>query len=116
MAQHTEAIEHNGHGHEHPGEFTYIKVAVFLVTITIVEVAIYYIDWMHDTGALVPTLIVLSAIKFSAVVGYFMHLKFDDKLFLWKFGSGLAIAASVVLVLAVLFGSHGLDYAQTLLP
>ncbi|MGH2560824.1 MAG: cytochrome C oxidase subunit IV family protein [Thermomicrobiales bacterium] len=115
MAQHAEAIEHDGHGHDHPGEFTYIKVAVILALITIVEVAIYYIEWMHDAGLLVPALITLSAIKFTAVVGYFMHLKFDDKLFLWKFGAGLVVAASIVAALAVLFGAHGLDYAQTLL-
>ena len=48
--------------HEHPGERTYIKVAVILAIITIAEVAIYYIEaW---TRVLVPTLLIMSVVKF----------------------------------------------------
>lgn len=114
MAHQIEA-EHDGHGHEHPGEFTYIKIAVFLAIITIMEVVIYYIEWMHDAGLLVPALLVLSAIKFTAVVGFFMHLKFDDRFLTWIFGSGLAVAASIILVLMILFNFHALDYARALI-
>ena len=94
------AIAH-GEAHEgHPGGRLYVKVAVILAIITMIEVAIYYI--LLGKGVLVPTLIVLSAIKFIAVVGYFMHLKFDDKQFLLIFAGGLAISLSVVLVLVVM--------------
>src|SRR4051812_40427314 len=98
------------HEHEHPGELTYIKVAITLAIITMVEVAIWYIDWMQDKGLLVPSLLILSAVKFVAVVGYFMHLKFDDRRFTYMFGAGLAVAASIILALKALFHWHGIDY------
>jgi len=115
MAQSVIAEEPVVHEHEHPGEVTYIKVAVTLSIITMVEVAIWYIDWMHDTGLLVPTLLILSAIKFVAVVGFFMHLKFDDRRFTYMFGAGLAVAASIILALMALFHWHGIQYATNLL-
>ena len=101
--------------HTHPGERTYIKVAVILACITVVEVAIWYIDWMHDNHVLVPALIVLSAVKFVAVVGFFMHLRFDSRLFTYIFASGLAVALSIVLALMALFHWHTIDYVRRLL-
>ena len=85
----------------HPTERTYIMVAVILSIVTAVEVAIYYIDAIRDV--LVPILLVLSLAKFIAVVGYFMHLKMDDRRFRWMFISGLVISASIVLALMVMF-------------
>ena len=84
-------------GHDHPGDGLYIRVAIILAIVTLIEVAIYYIPAF--AGVLVPVLIVLSVGKFVAVVGYFMHLKFDSRLFRWLFVAGLAISASVVLAL-----------------
>ncbi|HEV2107827.1 MAG TPA: cytochrome C oxidase subunit IV family protein [Thermomicrobiales bacterium] len=89
--------EHEGH----PGERTYVKVAVILAVVTALEVAVYYIDALSDV--LVPILAVLSIGKFVAVVGYFMHLKFDDRRFTWVFLTGLLIAASIVAALAAMF-------------
>lgn len=113
-------IAHGGHGaalpdaheaaHHHPGDLTYIKVAIFLLIITIVEVAVYYVQWMHDSGAIVPTLLALSAIKFVAVVGFFMHLKFDDRRLTYLFGGGLALGFGTVIVLYILFVYHPIDY------
>jgi hypothetical protein len=37
------------------------------------------------------------------VVGYFMHLKFDHKMYTGYFAGGLAIAASIVGALILLF-------------
>ena len=89
------STQHDATAHEHPGEMTYIKVAIFLAVITVIEVAIYYIE-SFDT-ILVPALVVLSAIKFVTVVGYFMHLKFDDKKLAGIFGSALVISLAVFL-------------------
>ena len=76
------ALAATEHGeHEHPSERKYIEIAIFLAIITAVEVAIWYVDWMHDSGALVPTLVFLSIFKFVTVVGYYMHLKFDGLCF-----------------------------------
>ena len=48
--------EQEDHSHSHPTESTYIRVALILVAITTLEVAIYYIQWFHDSGALVPVM------------------------------------------------------------
>ena len=69
--------EQEDHSHAHPSEAVYIKIALILVAITSLEVAIYYIQWFHDSGALVPMLAILSIVKFVTVVAYYMHLKFD---------------------------------------
>jgi cytochrome c oxidase subunit IV len=89
------------HHEEHPGPRTYVEVAIILAIITAVEVAVYYISAVR--GFLVPMLLVMSIAKFLAVVGYFMHLKFDDRRFRWIFGAGLAISLSVVVALIVMF-------------
>lgn len=93
MATHREAAPHDATAHAHPGEPTYIKVAIFLAVVTVIEVAIYYVEALDRV--LVPALVVLSAIKFLAVVGYFMHLKFDDKKLAGIFGAALIISLAV---------------------
>ena len=87
--------------HAHPAENVYIRVGIILAIITAIEVAIYYIEAIEDV--LVPVLIVLSAAKFVAVVGYFMHLKFDDRRFTWIFGFGLAVAVATFVGTAAMF-------------
>ena len=52
---------------------------------------------------LVPILLVLSTIKFAMVVMWFMHLKFDNKLFSVLFIGGLVLAGLVLLALLLLF-------------
>jgi len=93
--------------HGHPGELQYIKIAAILAAVTGIEVVIYYIDALKDI--LVPALLLLSAGKFIAVVGYFMHLKFDDKRFTWVFVAGLVISFSVFLGAAAMFAYHTFD-------
>jgi cytochrome c oxidase subunit 4 len=79
----------------------YVAVAVVLAIITAVEVAIYYVPELR--GVLVPVLLMLSLAKFSLVVMFFMHLKFDAKLFTGFFISGLLLAISVIMALIALF-------------
>lgn len=101
--------------HTHPGELTYVKVAAVLAVITVIEVAIYYIQWFHDSGALVPSLLVLSAIKFATVISYFMHLKFDPKMLSWTFIFGVAFGAALILSFIALFNDHPIKYATDFL-
>ncbi len=87
----------------HPGPLEYIKIGLILAAITAVEVGIYYIEAIED--ALVPILIVLSALKFSLVVLWFMHLRFDSRLFSWLLVGGLVLAGMLfVVVLSTLGG------------
>ncbi len=94
--------EHVSEG-AHPGPLEYIKIGLILAAITAAEVGIYYIEAIED--ALVPILIVLSALKFSLVVMWFMHLKFDSRLFSWLLVGGMAlIGMLLVVVLSTLGG------------
>ncbi len=113
MAAHA-AVAHQDHDeHAHPTENFYVKVAILLTIITVVEVAIYYIEGFRDF--LVPALVVLSILKFVAVVGYFMHLKFDDKRLTWLFSAGLMVSLAVMTALVVM-GQTGGYYAPVQLP
>ena len=112
MSTHTADLHHDA-AHDHPAERTYIKVAVFLAIITIVEVAIYYIGALE--GILVPALIIMSIVKFLFVVSFFMHLKFDDRRLAWIFGLAMVITLSVVIALDVLERTNTIDYAGNFL-
>ena len=89
-------------GHPHPGAKEYLAIAVVLTVITVVEVAIFYVPQMKPV--LVPSLLTLSALKFSLVAMFYMHLKFDHRLFSWLFVVPMVIAAAVILALMKLFG------------
>ncbi|MFM8835380.1 MAG: cytochrome C oxidase subunit IV family protein, partial [Actinomycetota bacterium] len=70
----------------------YIRIALILGAITALEVTTYYVDF----GPLfLPALLIMMAIKFVMVVSYFMHLKFDNKVFSFLFYAGLVLAVGV---------------------
>lgn len=83
----------------HPSEVEYIKVAVVLAAITAGEVAVYYIAALESL--LVYLLLGMATVKFALVVLWFMHLKFDSRLFRRLFVTGL-ILALVVFAIVVL--------------
>ena len=62
--------------------------------------AIYYIEQIAPL--LAPILIVLSALKFALVAMFFMHLKFDNRLFTSLFVGGLILAGGLLISLLVL--------------
>jgi cytochrome c oxidase subunit 4 len=89
-------------GHGHPGAKEYLAIAVVLSVLTAIEVAVFYIPSLK--AILVPTLLSLSTIKFALVAMFYMHLKFDHKLFSWLFVVPMVIAALVIVALLKLFG------------
>jgi cytochrome c oxidase subunit 4 len=92
-------------GHRgHPDESEYVKVGLFLAAVTAVEVIIYYFSIPRNL--FIAMLIVLSATKFAVVVMWFMHLRFDSKLFTTAFVTGLALAGAVFTVVLVTLGSN----------
>lgn len=102
MASHAPAHgAHDAHAGHHPTPADYVRIAIILAIITLVEVFIYYLPSMR--GILVPILLVLSVVKFLAVVGYFMHLKDDKRLFRLMFGAGLVLSLAVFLALIAMF-------------
>jgi cytochrome c oxidase subunit IV len=82
---------------DHWTDGQYVKLFVLLVVVTAVEVALSYM--VDDLGALfLPLLLSLMLIKFFAVVLFFMHLRFDNRLFSVMFYMGLVLAVGVYLV------------------
>ena len=87
--------------HVHPSDLKYIKIAIILAVFTAAEVSTYTFD---ITGhLLVALLIPMMVIKFTIVALYFMHLKFDSKLFTTMFLGGLTFAVVVYIVLLTIF-------------
>ena len=93
---------HAEEGHNHPGAKEYLGIAVILTVITAIEVAVFYVPSMKPM--LVPTLLVLSGLKFALVALFYMHLKFDARLFSWLFIVPMIVMATIVIMLLRLFG------------
>jgi len=99
MSAHTPA---HATEHSHPGAREYIQIAVVLTLITALEVFVYYIHALRPL--LPPILLVLSATKFALVVMFYMHLKFDSRLFTAMFVFGLVTAGFTAIAFLALFG------------
>ena len=90
--------------HAHPGEKTYVKVALFLAVITALEISVSYMhikDWEK-----VVSLVIMMLVKFVGVVAYFMHLKFDHPLLRKPFITGLAFAGGVYTIVLLSMFLH----------
>jgi cytochrome c oxidase subunit 4 len=103
---HHSNVDHESMGmvKEHPTWSTYWKVATILTLITVVEVWIYYIPSFVASRAFVPALLIMSAVKFFTVVAFYMHLRYDHKLFRVLFTGPLLIAMTTIVALLFLFG------------
>ncbi|HEX7595333.1 MAG TPA: cytochrome C oxidase subunit IV family protein [Gemmatimonadaceae bacterium] len=102
-----EADAHAPHAeeeHAHPTWSTYWKVALILTLITVGEVWAYYIPSFVAGRGFIPTLLFLSALKFTIVVMFYMHLKYDARIFRVLFTGPLLIASLTLLALMFLFG------------
>ena len=98
-----------GHdAHAHPTWNQYKWVALILTLITVVEVWIYYIPSFVASKLFVPSLLIMSAVKFAIVVMFYMHLKYDHKLFRVLFTGPLIIAMMTLIGLMFLFGKLSL--------
>ncbi len=89
------------HEQGHPTPAKYVAIAIILATITLVEVGVVYVENMG--GFLLPILLVLSAVKFALVAMFYMHLRFDNRLFSALFVGGLLLATAVLIALLALF-------------
>ena len=78
----------------------YIRIALILAAITALEVSTYYVDF----GPLfMPALLAMMVVKFMMVVSYFMHLKFDNRIFSFLFYVGLGLALFVYIAALATF-------------
>jgi cytochrome c oxidase subunit 4 len=93
------------HHPQHPSIGQYWKIAGILALITAIEVALFYIDRQLELGILNNMmLIVLSAMKFVVVVGWYMHLRFERPLLNRFFVAGFILALGVYGVVLAAMG------------
>ena len=80
----------------YPDEGQYIKIALILFAITMAEVGIYYISGARR--AVITLMLFMMIAKFGLVALFFMHLRFDSKLFRRLFVTGIVLAVGVYLI------------------
>ncbi len=87
------AVDHD-HDDGHWTDLSYIYLAIALAGVTALEVVMSYtIDFWGPM--FLPILLLLMLVKFFAVVMFFMHLRFDNRLFSVMFYLGLGLAVTV---------------------
>lgn len=109
MQGHTTDHTSVAEGHAHPTPKLYIQIAGILAVITLVEVFVLYLPDIGFEGSrpfLVPIFVILSVVKFFMVVGWYMHLRFDDPFFVRMFGFALLIGLTIVTAFIAIF--HGI--------
>ncbi len=99
----SDTAEH--HGPAHPSPRQYVQIAIILAVITAIEVALFYINESVDMGGWdAPLLVVLSFMKFLIVIGWYMHLRFEQSTLSRFFTGGFVLA---MFLYAVVLGSFG---------
>ncbi len=98
------ATEHaEVHEQHHPSPRRYVVIGVTLGVITAIEVGLFYVQ---ASPAIIVWLLLLSSLaKFLLVVGFFMHLRFDDRRFALLFFAPLVIMVSLAVALMAMFFS-----------
>jgi cytochrome c oxidase subunit IV len=112
MAQHTEDRDGLDHppseqahsAQHHPSWKTYVVIGVILTVITAVEVSAFYTPAWEQSRIYVPSMLFLSGLKFLLVVMFYMHLKYDHRLFRALFTGPFIIASLTLVALMFLFG------------
>jgi cytochrome c oxidase subunit 4 len=94
-----------GHGEPHASNRTYVGVAAVLAVLTALEVMVFFLPSLKPV--MVPILLILMAAKFALVVLFFMHLKFDARVFSGLFAGPLLIAAAIISAMIFLYINYG---------
>ena len=74
-------------------DLLYVKVAAVLVVLTAIEIYATYADYLGHF--FLPLMLSLMSTKFLLVVLFFMHLRWDSKLFGRLFWAGAFLAIAV---------------------
>ena len=93
------------HTEYHPSTREYLRVGIILFALTCLEVWLSYSG--IDGWKLIALLLTCTLIKFLMVVGYFMHLKFDNGRFSRLFALGAVGAFTLYVVVLLMFGIWG---------
>jgi cytochrome c oxidase subunit 4 len=85
----------------------FITLALWLAAITGVEIVLIFLP--VSPVVILTVLSLLSAIKFFAVILWFMHLIYDARLLFWLFFAGLALAFATFTAMIILFSVDRID-------
>ena len=108
MSSEMREIQHDQHTHPSPRD--YVVIGLILCVLTGIEYLLYLMEdkWdMLGQGVAAVAITVVSAAKFFIVVAYYMHLKFDSKIF-----TGVFVFPALLGTLVI----GGLYVLQQLLP
>jgi cytochrome c oxidase subunit IV len=83
---------------------TYLGVFVALAVLTVFEIAVTYLPVPR-----IPVLVPLALIKAGLVALFYMHLKYDRRVFGLIFGAGLLMGIGLILSLIALFAPTLVD-------
>ena len=85
----------------HPGPREYVRVAMALAVVEVLELVVYYLGVLGSAS--IPLLAALTVIQFSLVAMWFMHLRFDSRLLTTLFVGGIILAITLFLVVLAAF-------------
>ena len=80
----------------------YVGVFIALAVLTALEIGVTYLPVQR-----IYVLIPLAVAKASLVALYFMHLKFDQKIYRIIFVMGILMGISLIIAMAMLFSPSG---------
>ena len=95
-------VHEGGRGHAEPTDRQYIGIALVLAVLTALEIAATELG-IFSGAPLVTILLSLMVVKFLLVVGFFMHLRFDSRLFTLVFYIGVVFAVGLYGVMLATF-------------
>jgi cytochrome c oxidase subunit 4 len=95
----------NNTHHHSPSYKQYVSIAVILGILTAIEFFVISDFWPAILAELVkPILLILTVVKASLVALFYMHLKFDSRLYSTLFaGAIVVLAIPLAIVLLLLF-------------
>jgi cytochrome c oxidase subunit 4 len=102
MSSESREIMHDQHSHPVGETRTYWVIGIVLILATVVEVSAYF--YASTFGSLAtPVVLIVSAAKFILVALFYMHLKYDSKVFTGVFIFPMTLAILVIGGLTLLY-------------
>ncbi len=90
----THAQPETSERHASPSEGTYFAVFLALAILTLTELAVTYIPIVK-----IPLLLGLALTKAWLVIQFYMHLRYDSRIFTWAFLIPVAMAVIITIFL-----------------
>lgn len=88
----------------HPTPKLYVQLAIILAVLTAIEVALYYLEETIGRGLARTTLVFLAFLKFVAVIGWYMHLRYEKSMLTKFFTGGFILASALYGIVLASFG------------